>query len=188
VRDPFGDGESHDLNDIAEVYQKPFTRNDPWLCHSCREWIWTVDIVRLAFPNLPACSDQICAWRPHPATAQEPKLPRGEKLDPKADLPREYLVKWKNRGFRHATWVPHNWLKVTTMQKLRNFLEKGPQLTLITDETLAARGDDMAHPTIANIHEAESSESVRDRDAANSGGPPADVNAEASIPEEWRVS
>ena len=123
-----------------------------------------------------------------PPTAQEAKLLSDSKPDPKADLPREYLVKWKDRGFRHATWVPHNWLKVTAMMKLRNFLEKGPQLALITDETLAARGDDMAHPTIANIHEAETSKAGCNREEAKTGGPPPDVNAEASIPEEWRVS
>ena len=50
VRDPFQDEEKHDLNDIAEAYQKPFTRNDPWTCHCCREWIWTVDMVSGLIP------------------------------------------------------------------------------------------------------------------------------------------
>ena len=83
-------------------------------------------------------------------------------------------------------------------QKLRNFLEKGPSLDLITDETLAARGDDMEAPTIARImeeddrvhgtqHERHSGRQTA-ADEWEGTGPPPDVNGYASIPTEWKVT
>jgi hypothetical protein len=148
-----------------------------------------------------------------PADAKEDLAP-GEVVNYKDHLPREYLVKWMHRGFRHVscrfrtdfrakltkqvTWVPHPWLLAAAAPKLRNFLEKGPSLNLITDETLAARGDDMAEPTISNL--------MQEADAANGGpqasqhtgdkargawvaaGPAPDVEAESSIPTAWSVS
>lgn len=84
-------------------------------------------------------------------------------------------------------------------QRLKNFLIKGPSLDLITDETLAARGDDIADPTIAKVLEEDdqvngkksASRHAHAREAENvwkGGGPPPDTNAEASIPVEWSVS
>jgi hypothetical protein len=98
-----------------------------------------------------------------------------------------------------ATWVPHAWLLATTGQKLRNFLDKGVQLDLITDESLAAKGDDMEAPTVAKVLDEED---LMNRDGAGrkskahhhvevnvyGRGPPPDVNGESSIPNAWRVS
>jgi hypothetical protein len=45
--------------------------------------------------------DKIIAWRPSPATAVEDPLPPGTAADYRKALPREYLVKWIQLGFRH---------------------------------------------------------------------------------------
>ena len=85
-------------------------------------------------------------------------------------------------------------MMVTTGQKLRNFLEKGPMLDLITDETLAAKGDEITRPTIANVLDESEDVSRRTggsktaKDAWTGHGPPPDVDAENSIPQEWKVS
>lgn len=155
-------------------------------------------------------SSQVIAWRPLPADAKE-ELDPDEIPDYKDPLPREYLVKWQDRGFRHvrriqlgicrlkltgqATWVPHPWLLANSPARLKNFLTKGPSLDLITDETLAARGDEMAAPTIANLMEEADNASKSGpsrgggpKDSWRGGGPPPDVDAESSIPPAWKVS
>jgi hypothetical protein len=143
----------------------------------------------------------------------------------KSPLPREYLVKWAERGFRHVsgfllavlpslldncwadcglqvTWVPHAWLLAQTAQKLKHFLEKGPSLDLVTDETLAARGDDIPQPTIVRVMEED--DRVRGekghthhphvhepgqegKDEWRGGGPAPDAMAESGIPIAWSV-
>lgn len=67
-------------------------------------------------------------------------------------------------------------------QKLRNFVEKGPALNLITDETLASFGDTMEAPTIANVLEAS------ERSKEHHGGVPPDPEAAESLPIAWSVS
>ncbi|WVQ96611.1 hypothetical protein IAU59_003716 [Kwoniella sp. CBS 9459] len=174
-------GDTPPLKDVANHYQIRTGEGEAWFCHQCREWIWTVDI--------------IIAWRPSPAEAIEPALDEDEKANWKDALPREYLVKWSDRGFRHVTWVSHAWLQITTAAKLRNFLEKGPSLDLVTDETLAARGDEMEQPTIANMTaEEDRSPAKRNHSRDNEGniekqwtakGPRPEKDAEASLPVEW---
>lgn len=89
------------------------------------------------------------------------------------------------------TWVPHAWMRAVSPGLLRVFLTKGPVLDLITDETLAARGDDLATPTIANVVDAEGT-SVSHQNHAKSdwvgGGPPPDRDAESGVPTAWSVS
>lgn len=89
-----------------------------------------------------------------------------------------------------ATWVPHAWLLANSPAKLKNFLIKGPSLDLVTDETLAARGDDMAAPTIANImDEADGAAKAHHKgDQWKGAGPPPDVEGYDSIPIAWKVS
>jgi hypothetical protein len=68
-------------------------------------------------------------------------------------------------------------------------------LDLITDETLAAKGDDMAAPTIANLlgeadrvngHNRHTGD--KDKDGWVGGGPAPDVDGEGSLPIAWSVS
>ncbi|WWC88517.1 uncharacterized protein L201_003428 [Kwoniella dendrophila CBS 6074] len=194
---PHSLGKNPSLPRIAYHYQNHTNEGSAWICHQCREWIWLVDI--------------IIAWRPSPANAVEPELAEDEKAFWKDPLPREYLVKWVGRGFRHVTWVPHPWLQALSKQKLRNFLEKGPNLDLITDETLAAKGDEMAQPTIANLTAADDQGSGRKSGHATEegkkewkgsgrksghateegkkewkgSGPGPELDAEISLPIEW---
>lgn len=134
--------------------------------------------------------DRVIAWRPLPADAEEPPLNPGELPNYRDRLPREYLVKWKGRGFRHLNWVPHAWLLSINGAKLRNFIQKGPQLDLVTNETLAAKGDEMSAPTIRDIMDEEPQQRrPRDGDAVEEKwwghGPPPDADAENSIPLDW---
>jgi hypothetical protein len=95
--------------------------------------------------------------------------------------------------------VPHAWLLSQAAQKLRNFLEKGPSLDLVTDETLAARGDDIAQPTIARVLEEDDKvragaklhghgHAHKEEDEWKGGGPPPDANAESGLDVAWSVS
>nr|XP_019045482.1 hypothetical protein I302_05872 [Kwoniella bestiolae CBS 10118]OCF24412.1 hypothetical protein I302_05872 [Kwoniella bestiolae CBS 10118] len=184
---PHSLGQDPSLPEVAFHYQHETDGGDAWICHQCREWIWTVDIV--------------IAWRPSPANAVEPELEEDEKANWKDALPREYLVKWTGRGFRHVSWVPHPWLQVLSRQKLQNFLEKGPNLDLITDETLAAKGDEMAQPTISNLtaeddqisgrksgHALEHGSNAQDGKKEWKGiGPGPEKDAESSLPIEWNT-
>jgi hypothetical protein len=147
----------------------------------------------VAPPVFPSDS-KIIAWRPLPAEAVEPPREPGELPRWKDRLPREYLIKFKGRSFRHLVWVPHAWLQVVAAPRLRNFLEKGVQLDLVTDATLAARGDQMAAPTISNVlDDAEVQHSrqlgqLAGLEAEWEGhGPPPDDVAEDSLPVDWSV-
>lgn len=79
-------------------------------------------------------------------------------------------------------------------QKLRNFIEKGPQLDLVTDDTLAAKGDEMVAPTITAVmeeHEA-TMRHHREKDDLETKWeghcPPLDVDAQANLSVAWSVS
>ena len=81
---------------------------------------------------------------------------------------------------------------VVAMMKLRIFLEKGPSLNLITDETLAAHGDEMDAPTIANLL-GDGDTGLGDGRGRSKAdwkgyGPAPDVNGVTAIPSEWMVS
>lgn len=132
-------GENPDLAEIAHHYQTQTDDGDAWTCHQCRASPWGIDIV--------------IAWRPLPATSPFHSLPPPPPKTPlyKTVLPREYLIKYSSRSFRHVEWVPHAWLSGIAPMKLRRFLEKGPLLDLVTDETLEARGDEVVRPSIADI-------------------------------------
>ena len=81
---------------------------------------------------------------------------------------------------------------------MRNFLDKGPLLDLITDETLAAKGDEMDVPTIAAVMEDAESKAAANRkggpgvevddDGWKGFGPPPDADAKAGLPIAWSVS
>jgi len=93
-----------------------------------------------------------------------------------------------------VTWVPHAWILANSPARLKNFLIKGVTLDLITDETLAAKGDEMDAPTIANVlDEADRADTthhtgIKSKDDWVAGGPPPDVDGESSLPSAWSVS
>lgn len=110
MRDPAegNDGKEMSLASRAEHYQHATDKkNDAWFCHQCREWIWGVDFVSAFAQCQPLVSltlTQVIAWRPSPPNATEPE--RDEPPHYKDALPRDYLVKWATRGFRHVHSVP----------------------------------------------------------------------------------
>ncbi|KAG7099004.1 hypothetical protein E1B28_000889 [Marasmius oreades] len=101
------------LADIAQSHQHN------WLCTDCASYQWKLD--------------NILAWRPYPPNAVEPPRAEGEPANYKMQLPREYLVKWVERGYRRTQWVPHMWLLSTYPQKLRYFLQEGPKVRLLLE-------------------------------------------------------
>lgn len=68
-------------------------------------------------------------------------------------------------------------------------MEKGPVLDLVTDETLEAKGDDMAMPSIADIDDLATLEK-RDEDRGKGKEliVDAEEDAESSLPVLWSVS
>ncbi|KAL0580814.1 hypothetical protein V5O48_001190 [Marasmius crinis-equi] len=107
------DSEGYDVADVAKSHQHN------WLCPDCASYRWTLD--------------KILAWRPYPANAVEPPRTENEPVNYKSQLPREYLVKWAEKGYRRTQWVPHMWLLSTYPQKLRNFLLDGPKVRLLLE-------------------------------------------------------
>lgn len=116
--------------DLAYYYQNACE----WKCADCVTYIYVVE--------------HIIAWRPFPEDAKEKPIPPGEVLNYKTPLPREYLVKWKDRSYRRVQWVPHMWLLAKTPNMLRNFLLKGSHVELLpeptAEEVLEHAGDAVA--------------------------------------------
>lgn len=103
---------------VAAVYQE--RGPDQWKCHDCVRWKYA--------------AESILAWRPDPPGAVE-TFARGEVPKTKDPLRREYLVKFKERGFRRIEWVPHMWLLSMHEGLLRHFLKSGTKLPLLEDES-----------------------------------------------------
>ncbi|KAG9001163.1 hypothetical protein FRB93_012245 [Tulasnella sp. JGI-2019a] len=107
---PLSKDTSADVENVALSYQKT------WQCPDCRRWEYELD--------------KILAWRPYPANAVEPPREPDTAIKYNSPLPREYLVKWQRRSYRHLEWVPHQWLLNTNSSKLRHFLTKGTKIAL----------------------------------------------------------
>ncbi|EUC66765.1 chromatin remodeling factor mit1, putative [Rhizoctonia solani AG-3 Rhs1AP] len=103
---------------IAHAYLEPGP--EQWKCHEC---------VRLKYPV-----ESILGWRPDPPEAVETLAP-GRIPKPKDMLPREYLVKFKERGFKRVQWVPHMWTLAMHEGLLRHFLKDGTKLPLLEDDS-----------------------------------------------------
>ncbi|KDQ19888.1 hypothetical protein BOTBODRAFT_27309 [Botryobasidium botryosum FD-172 SS1] len=180
---PRDEGES--VEDIARGYQ------EDWNCQDCRTWTHPLD--------------KIIAWRPYPADAVEKRRDPDEVVNAKAPLPREYLVKWSERSYRHLDWVPHMWLVSTNLAKLKNFLTKGTSVHLLSrkhKEYIAAlnRRNGLSVPSNATSKETSRASSVADDflaidrkstsdsdDSSEGGSPAADPDVELRIPKAWRT-
>jgi hypothetical protein len=119
-----GTVEEVNIEAIAEYYQ----HNQDWSCADCVSFVYR--------------AEKILAWRPDPINAQQPELPDGESINPKMHLPREYLVKWQDRGYRRVQWVPHGWLASVQAGLLRHFLLHGSKVQLLEH---AVREDQVAN-------------------------------------------
>lgn len=168
------------LAQLAHYYQSTYD----WECTDCISYIHPLDA--------------ILAWRPYPANAVESDQPTGSVPAYKADLPREYLVKWVGRSYRRLQWVPHMWLASTCSTKLKNFLVSGPKVQLL-DIAQDGEGDrtqdnlvvaDIAKQSDASIVVA--SDNSRDPSAQptseeEQGPPPPLPDAESRVPATWRT-
>ncbi|ODO05160.1 hypothetical protein L198_01848 [Cryptococcus wingfieldii CBS 7118] len=166
LRPPKTLGGNPSLPDVALQYQTQTHDGNSWTCHLCRDFVWNVDII-IAWR-----SDSSCPLPANP-TLNQPLF--------KADLPREYLIKFQSRPFRHVVWVPHAWLSSIAPQKLRRFLEKGPLLEIVTNATMTARGDELGvGPGGASIAKVLEMEGNNEQGFV---GPEED--AESNLPELW---
>ncbi|QRW05377.1 chromodomain-helicase-DNA-binding protein 4 [Ceratobasidium sp. AG-Ba] len=104
-------------NQIAQAVQH---EPDAWKCHDCVRWVHP--------------AEAIIAWRPETPDVVENFEP-GTVPNLKDPLRREYLVKFKDRGFKRAEWVPHMWLVSMHPGMLRNFLKSGTRLPLLEDDS-----------------------------------------------------
>ncbi|KAG9121858.1 hypothetical protein FRC07_002007, partial [Ceratobasidium sp. 392] len=102
---------------IAKVVQHG---PDAWKCHDCIRWVHP--------------AEHILAWRPDGSGVAE-KLEPGTVPSPNDPLRREYLVKFRERGFKRVEWVPHMWLVAMQKGLLRNFLKSGTRLSLLEDDS-----------------------------------------------------
>jgi chromodomain-helicase-DNA-binding protein 4 len=164
------DGNEWDAISLAKHYSRD------WLCGDCASFTYKVE--------------KIIAWRPSPEGAAQPDKPNYK--DP---LPREYLIKWKDRSYRRLTWVPHMWILATHGLMLRNFtVGTGPKVTL------------MDRPVLEEVQDPEPAASIGDtRDSAppvtfgdvieDTPLPPTDVgpaeampDAHLRIPPAWKTA
>jgi chromodomain-helicase-DNA-binding protein 4 len=153
------------IEELATHYQKQYS----WQCDDCS-----------SYHNLSV--DKIVAWRPYPANAPvlTPEEVTSKRL--KDPWPREYLVKWADKGYRRTRWVPHLWLVSTTYQKLRHFILNGTKVRLEHLRSVGTAGEENGG---AAGHDAE--EIARRRVYEEQGGPPLpNPRAEECIPEPWK--
>lgn len=157
----------------AVLLAKHYTRD--WFCGDCASYTYKVE--------------KIVAWRPSPEGAAQPVEPNYK--DP---LPREYLIKWKDRSYRRVTWVPHMWILATHGHMLRNFtLGTGPKVTLMDHPMLGEDQD--PEPTTAVGDTRDSAppvtfgDVIEDAPLPSTDGGPAEAmpDAHLRIPPAWKT-
>ncbi|KAJ3843907.1 SHREC complex subunit Mit1 [Lentinula raphanica] len=136
-----------------------------WLCRDCASYLWAVD--------------KILAWRPYPVNATQPSEP----VNIKEPLPREYLVKWQERGYRRTEWVPHMWLVSTHFSKLKNFTKNGTKIELL--ENLSEKPSSEDAGGLFDVQEEKQTAHPVSENKTSSLAPL--VDAEARIPPDWKT-
>ena len=158
----------YSVADIAEHYQQA----KHWLCADCSSFRYAVD--------------KILAWRPYPSHAVEASIDPNVIPNYKAQLPREYLVKWFRRSYRRVQWVPHMWLVSTHPSKLKNFISGGSKVELLQQPAVDAIEVD-TEPTTLFENEPESRvDSVKAPDDTVKAWLSALPDAERRIPLAWK--
>ncbi|CAD6898665.1 unnamed protein product, partial [Tilletia laevis] len=106
------------VNSSVEEKARTHQKQD-WKCDDCSQWGWV---------------DLILAWRPDSTVTDQERIQRAQTVpldvDYRNQLPREYLVKFENRPYREAIWVPHSWISIASKMKLKNFLASGSKVEL----------------------------------------------------------
>ncbi|RPD57040.1 hypothetical protein L227DRAFT_552450 [Lentinus tigrinus ALCF2SS1-6] len=145
-----------------------------WRCADCVSYVYVVE--------------HILAWRPYPADVVEPPHLPDDPLSHKAMLPREYLIKWVDRSYRRIQWVPHGWLLATAPNKLKNFLQMGTKVPLLSEpvserRTATEEGDTTGFEF--GRDDADGAKSVKGNEGT--GLLIADAEAERRIPPAWQT-
>jgi chromodomain-helicase-DNA-binding protein 4 len=156
--------------DIAKHYQQMKS----WLCADCSSFKYGVD--------------KILAWRLYPANAVEPTTDPEGIPNYKAQLPREYLIKWSGRSYRRVQWVPHMWLVSTNPSRLKNFISGGSKVELLSEPAVdqdATEVDAGLVPLFENEPESRGG-SVRASDDTVKTWLSALPDAERRIPLPWK--
>ncbi|KAF8898923.1 SNF2 family N-terminal domain-containing protein [Infundibulicybe gibba] len=159
--------------DVDPIGLAVYYQDNNWLCGDC-----------LSFTN---SVDKIIAWRSYPANASQPIDPPNEPPHYKNALPREYLVKWMDRSYQRAQWVPHMWLLATHPAKLKNFLFGGTRVALLSG-TLEESVPSTDGPAQL-FHEAGESRASSTKPGTSTPGLPQDPipDAERRIPIAWKT-
>lgn len=169
------DDEGMTLPEIAKHFQV----ETDWQCGDCASFTFHVE--------------KILAWRPYPANASIAPVST-EPPNYKANLPREYLVKWDGRSYRRAQWVPHMWLSSTAPAMLKHFLANGPKVELLSephkDEALPDEkekpSDEAELPAFASKEDSRESSSIPAGQEVSRQPPPL-VDAEFRISPRWKT-
>ncbi|KIP12064.1 hypothetical protein PHLGIDRAFT_400060 [Phlebiopsis gigantea 11061_1 CR5-6] len=167
--------EKYTAEDLAQYYQA----NTSWQCADCVSFTYNVE--------------HILAWRPFPANAVETSCTPGEPPNFKAQLPREYLIKWADRSYKRVHWVPHGWLLATYPTKLKNFLSKGPHIPLLPESVADDAVDSLdpagAGPAFGNDDEemSEISDPARKNEEDDSLSLTPLPDAEKRVPPGWKT-
>ena len=163
------DGSKWDVVSLARHY------SEDWLCGDCASFTYKVE--------------KIIAWRPSPEGAAQP-----DEANYRDALPREYLIKWKDRSYRRVTWVPHMWILATHGQMLRHFiLGTGPKVTLMDHPVLEETQDpEPAAPvgeTRGSAPPVTFGDVIEDAPLPSSNDGPAEAmpDADLRIPPAWKT-
>ncbi|KAJ9093919.1 hypothetical protein QFC19_008152 [Naganishia cerealis] len=131
--------------------------------------------------------EYILGWRSNSTDEVEQKQGLAEDAldDVKSPQKREYLVKWRGKAFRHATWVPHDYMASVSRGLLLNFLRTGIRVTLATESQIATKDSVIGEDTVEAVL-AVDEDGKRGAESVYSVGPPtADPDAREKIPVAW---
>ncbi|GBE77743.1 hypothetical protein SCP_0106250 [Sparassis crispa] len=155
--------------ELAHHYQA----TNGWRCADCVSFIYT--------------AEHILAWRPYPEGAVEPPREADEPINYKASLPREYLVKWTDRGYKRTQWVPHMWLLAMQPARLKNFLHGGSNVQLLPEVVNEVEASKDEEPSAFEIGgEASRDVSVHPEPRVMSALDP-DPDAQRKVPPAWKT-
>jgi chromodomain-helicase-DNA-binding protein 4 len=156
---------------VATTYQT----DNLWNCDDCYSYKDKVE--------------KILAWRSD-GSPEQPTFPVGQPPPPKVILPREYLVKWQDRGYRRAAWVHHGWLAATHAGLLRSFLVSGPRVELLKEAVAEDKvANEFAEGGIGHVADDSRDSSARPDEEAHVPGLLGPIpDAHRRIPPAWKTT
>ncbi|KAJ9100517.1 hypothetical protein QFC21_003560 [Naganishia friedmannii] len=162
------------VEEIAAWYQEG-ELSQVYKCIDCRKW--------------DSPPEYILGWRSTSTDEAEEKkdLPEDALEDVKTPQEREYLVKWKGKAFRHATWVPHDYLSSISRNLLLSFLRTGMRVTLETESQIATKDSVLGEDTVEAVLGVDEDGKRGVQSVWRVGPPKADADAQDKIPVAWNT-